>query len=758
MMNDDSSCMQSGDKKEVQAWLKNGAPLSEKKNATFNDNNDDDDEDTVSEVKFDDKELDDLLCDDYSVTGEVNYDSDCSQKSVSLTSSKNGLALETGGPTNFDWSTHKGALVRKPEWMSSRENSYVSPGTLLKSKSGAVGSLSHSDVDPPSFGFSSVSPLHTSSNISRGKDDATGLDNLYDVGVKPKNDANGPNYSGGPGSIERSQHVEAATAINQHEREGRYSNQLQKKKSKPTEQHSCFEPSNSDDFQYSSDRDEFSTLAMSAFDGLLHDMSMNNSSTFLMNKVLKAREQYIAQSRNMSTRVVDAATTGPATSVSLREKIQSTSFTPQLQKQKQPLTTTESQFKIPDYPKAYGCVVSSSCYEMKTDKGQGRASNMGTSDERSSPSSQHFTSELSARSTKSLLLTNKQEMFFGCVKAGGDSVSQVAILRNGSATEILQIKIFLKHDLPGFKLDNLPASSFIQLGPQETFHLRASFEPPATQFYQNKIMFLPVVSRQKFSIRLNGFGGCADVIPRLTTRGNSFAYELMLTGTLTKFFMINTGSRDAFVKITAYSDPLFKVQLPEDVLQLYPSNFVLPHLQSKQITCSSSNPTITDVVAFLRIYWGEEIMRRRFKKHGKSLPAAAMVHDEDFNVPFDGEENVVPEYGCGILEHEERMFAGSIRTIEVIVMNSIPKFGDADSTVFLPVGYDETTCVESRVFGGSIITIYPEVLEFGEVAVGCTKSMKIEIRNLSDKDELIQMSIEDGPYSLKCTSYNLKYR
>ncbi|KAL7634275.1 UNVERIFIED_CONTAM: hypothetical protein RMT77_015605 [Armadillidium vulgare] len=310
------------------------------------------------------------------------------------------------------------------------------------------------------------------------------------------------------------------------------------------------------------------------------------------------------------------------------------------------------------------------------------------------------------------LLTNGHYCMFGSVPIG-ESKPYKFIIQNGWSDNSLVLQICIQKN-DAFYFSELEDGSRIlskevKLEPKEKLNLMINFTPSKRELYLGSLMCIYKNALGKTTFPLYGFGGSGDLILKYGESLQSESEEIYFGNltpnlpTLIKLTGTNTGSRYIFVKLAIFPDENSDHPFPPFDICVQPSLLILGPEETKEIIIICMN-TISIIektfekFGILRVIYGDEILRRRFRSHNDTKlkrkkinnPRLLMVnfHEEILqeNCAFKDEEN---DDKCPSLSDDSIVFYNSCKILNIPLCREIAE--NDISTTMINAGVDLTT-------------------------------------------------------------------
>ncbi|XP_068221313.1 centrosomal protein of 192 kDa-like [Palaemon carinicauda] len=331
---------------------------------------------------------------------------------------------------------------------------------------------------------------------------------------------------------------------------------------------------------------------------------------------------------------------------------------------------------------------------------------------------------------KSALKSSKSEIAFGTV-AVGDQAWKKLVLWNNCPTQALSLCIIVA-DSKAFQVCTMGSKdgkSLINavLEPNQELALSVFFTPTAVEATKGCLICKPrgLPNPIKFQIPLQGYGGQGKLLIPDSNDGEPFIIRDISPHQPAMFHtaLANTGDREMFLKLRLFADEKCTELIQATDISVQPQDLLLKPKDNRDVFIivngtSSVMARTPGCLAFLQIIYGDEILRRRFRKN----KAAKVRHVNDpcllkidWNVLFSGERDEQAEDVILPLHSDDaRIFYSSCSKIQVQLDGEKQVIDDTSSIAF--------TCLEAEYTMNSVsmanISMQPDRITEHNPSVG----------------------------------------
>ncbi|XP_046843108.1 centrosomal protein of 192 kDa-like [Xenia sp. Carnegie-2017] len=285
------------------------------------------------------------------------------------------------------------------------------------------------------------------------------------------------------------------------------------------------------------------------------------------------------------------------------------------------------------------------------------------------------------------LLCNKSWLCWTGVALGNASHQRIFLL-NESSEETIYFQARISGDHPDFEIQRMrsefskesKSTEDFVLRPKERMPIYILFVPSSRCIVESALVLKPNRG-VKFQVPLYAYGG-RSALNFLNLKTSSNGYDAFLgevslgRRNILKLTVKNTGCRAAFIKAVPYADFQIRLRYDQTHLSIVPSEFVLPERSSKElvlvyqplqhdaVACQQKMKRVADIL----FYHGDEVLRRWFRRNGKSQPEFGgrgsenfLKHDDiQFDKIFQDENCIAEDINFPDLENSEQIFDSHI--------------------------------------------------------------------------------------------------
>ena len=251
---------------------------------------------------------------------------------------------------------------------------------------------------------------------------------------------------------------------------------------------------------------------------------------------------------------------------------------------------------------------------------------------------------------KFALTSTKSKLVFGSVTLG-ETIYQKFLIKHGWHSP-KNIIVSVKGD-NAFKLKDEYSEFYkkeIELQPKVEYPLHVIFNPKSVMPYSGIILCKTKFQDDcsKFTIPIQGFGGSG----LLDYEKKDLVFDnLYLNSTsVLQFSVSNKGARSIFVKALVFSDEECEELVSTNDIKAQPGEFTLGPNKTKEIimVANGSRKIMScdsETIGFVQIITGDEILRKRFKKHKNRSIKKSKINDKsvrliDWDAKFLGDDTL----------------------------------------------------------------------------------------------------------------------
>ncbi|KAK7084608.1 hypothetical protein SK128_024094 [Halocaridina rubra] len=297
---------------------------------------------------------------------------------------------------------------------------------------------------------------------------------------------------------------------------------------------------------------------------------------------------------------------------------------------------------------------------------------------------------------------------FGAVPLG-EEAWQKLVLRN-SVTQFLPLIVRVIGS-PAFAIceagkNERKIKMDITLGPCQEFVLSVFFKPNSVEALNATMILRPcdVLDHIKFKIPLQGYGGHSKLHFLDSCQRNSILVRGISPQNPGTFLasVLNVGDREMFLKFLIFQDKTCTEFVPETDIHVQPANLILrPNERYEVIILVKGTPSniakLPGCIGILKVITGEEILRRRFKKHvnveiqTKHLNDPSLLKYNWKNVFVGENDSLSEEMGHPLRPCDKKLFYNSCSKFQFEIYGERDATNEASSTAFLCLDAEETT-------------------------------------------------------------------